>query len=176
MNTPSEVRGVLARIANGLPRTLDAKGSLGRLINFYPSLIPQAISGTPSTVGGTHGALSTLHANDNMRLRYGAERSTIGTMAFWHEVRPLELSRQWLRLVALPGDGRDSTSATPLPGTGTTVVNRRTHVGYLRLLRVLGPSSGPQTSRYPTSTNMSLSRTWEAGCRLYNRCPGRWGN
>jgi hypothetical protein len=67
--------------------------SLGRLIIFYPSLIPQAICGMPSTVGGTREAPSMLHANDDMRMRYGAERSTIGTMAFWHEFMPPELSR-----------------------------------------------------------------------------------
>jgi hypothetical protein len=53
-------------------------------------------------------------------------------MAFWHEVTPPELSRQQLQLVAQPGDGRDSTSATPLPGTGTTIVDRRTRVEYLK--------------------------------------------
>jgi hypothetical protein len=145
-------------------QTLKAIGgcSLGRLIIFYPSLIPQAICGMPSTVGGTHGAPSTLHTNDDMRMRYDIERSTIGTMAFRHEVRPLELSRQRLQLVALPEDGRDNTSATPLPGTGTTVIDRRTHVGYLRLLHLSGPSNGPQTSRSPTSTNTSLSRTQKA--------------
>jgi hypothetical protein len=126
-------------------QTLKAIGgcSLGRLIIFYPSLIPRSIYGTLSTVGGTRGAPSTLHANDDMRMRYDAERSTISIMAFQHEVRPLELSRQWLQLEALPGDGRDSTSATPLPRTGTTVVDKRTHVGYLRSLRVSGPFSGP---------------------------------
>ena len=119
--------------------------SLGQLIIFYPSLIPRAICGTPSTVGEMHRAPSTLRANNDMRMRYGAERSTIGTMVSRHEVTPLELSRQRLQLVAQPEDGRDSTSATPLPGTGTTIVDRRTHVEYLRLLRVLGPSNGPQT-------------------------------
>jgi hypothetical protein len=84
-------------------------------------------------------------------------------MAFQHEVRPLELSRQRLQLVALPGDGRDNTSATPLPGTGTMVVDKRTRLEYLRSLRVLGPFNGPQTLRSPTPTNTSLSRTQEAG-------------
>jgi hypothetical protein len=66
-------------------------------------------------------------------MRYGAEKSTIGTMASWHEVTPPELSRQRLQLVEQPGDGRDNTSATPLPETGTTIANRRTHVEYLLL-------------------------------------------
>jgi hypothetical protein len=118
--------------------------SLGRLIIFYPSLIPRAICDTPSTVGEMRGAPSTLPANDDMRMRYDAERSTIGTMAFRHEVMPPELSRQRLQLVAQPEDGRDSTSATPLPETGTTIVNRRICVEYLRLLCVSGPSSGPK--------------------------------
>jgi hypothetical protein len=110
-----------------------------------------------------HEAPSTLRANDDMRMRYDAERSTIGTTTSRHEVMPLELSRQWLQLVAQPGDGQDSTSATPLPGTGTTIVDKRTRVEYLRLLRVLGPSSGPQTSKSPTSTNTSPTRILEAG-------------
>jgi hypothetical protein len=150
--------------------------SLGRLTIFYPSLIPQAICGTPSIVGGTRGDPSTLRVNDDMRMRYGAERSTIGIMAFQHGVRPLELSRQWLQLVAQPRDGRNSTSVTPLPGTDTIVVDRRTHVEYLRLLRVSGPFSGPQTSRSPTSTNTSLSRTWEAGWPSIQPLPSHWGN
>jgi hypothetical protein len=143
--------------------------SLGRLIIFYPSLIPQAICGTPSTVGEMRGAPSTLRVNDDMRMRYDTERSTIGTMAFWHEVTPPELSRQRLQLVAQPRDGRDSTSATPLPRTDTTIVDRRTRVEYLRLLRVSGLSSGPQSSRSATSTNTSLSKTWEAGWPLSKR-------
>jgi hypothetical protein len=146
-------------------QTLRAIGgcSLGQLIIFYLSLILRAIYGTPSIVGGTRGAPSTLHMNDDMRTRYGIERRTIGIMASLHEVRPLELSRQRLQLVAQPGDGRDSTSATPLPRTGTTVVDRRTRVGYLCSLRVSGPFNGPQTSSSPTLTNTSLSRTQEAG-------------
>jgi hypothetical protein len=42
-------------------------------------------------------------------------------------------------------------------------VDRKTHVGYPCSLRVSGPSSAPQTSRYPTSTSTNLSRTQEAG-------------
>jgi hypothetical protein len=130
---------------------------------------------TPSIVGGTHRAPSTLHANDDMRTRYGAEKSMIGIMTSLHKVRPLELSWQRLQLVAQPGDGRDSTSATPLPRTGTTVVDRRTHVEYLRSLRVSGPFNGPQTSRSPTLTNTSLSRTREAGWSSIPLLPGPLG-
>jgi hypothetical protein len=63
--------------------------SLGRLIIFYPSLILQAIYNMPSTVTEMRGAPSTLHANDDTRMRYNAERSTVGTTASQHEVMPL---------------------------------------------------------------------------------------
>jgi hypothetical protein len=50
-------------------RMLKAIGgySLGQLITFYPSLIPQAICDTPSTVDETRGAPSMLRANDDMK-------------------------------------------------------------------------------------------------------------
>jgi hypothetical protein len=71
MNTPSEVGGVLARIADGLPglRMPRAIGDclLRQLIIFYLSPIHRAIYDTPSIVGGTHGAPSTLRANDDTR-------------------------------------------------------------------------------------------------------------
>jgi hypothetical protein len=92
---------------------------------------------------GMRGAPSTLHANNDMRTRYDVERSTTGIMASLHEVRPLELSWQRLQLVAQPRDGRDNTPANPLPGTDITIADRRTHVEYLRSLRVLRPFNGP---------------------------------
>jgi hypothetical protein len=149
--------------------------SLGRLIIFCLSLILRAIYDTPSIVDETRGAPSTLHANDDMRTRYGAEKNTIGIMASLHEVKPQGLSRQRPQLAAQPGDGRDSTSATPLPRTGTTVVDRRTHVEYLCSLRVSGPFNGPQTSKSPTLTNTSLSRTREAGWPSIPPLPGPLG-
>jgi hypothetical protein len=74
--------------------------SLGRLIIFYPSLIPRVIYDTPSTVGEMHGAPSMLCVNDDMKMRYNAERSTIGTMVFRLKVTPPEWSRRRLRPVA----------------------------------------------------------------------------
>jgi hypothetical protein len=73
MNMPSEVRGVLAQIADGLPQTPDAKGYndylFGWLTTLYPSLIPQAIYDTPSIVGETCGAPSMIHSNDDTKTR-----------------------------------------------------------------------------------------------------------
>jgi hypothetical protein len=148
----------------GLQTPRDIGGcSLGQLTIFCLSLIFRAIDDTPSIVNGTHRAPSMLRANDNMRTRFGAEKSMIGITASLHEVRPPGLSRQQLQLAAQPGDGRGSTSTTPLPGTDTTTVDRKTCVEYRRLLHVSGPFSGPLTSRSPMSTSTNLSRTQEAG-------------
>jgi hypothetical protein len=137
--------------------------SLGQLIIFCLSLILQAIYDMPSIAGGTHGAPSMLRANDDMRTRFGAEKSMIGITASLHEVRPPKLSRQQLQPVARPGDGRGTTSTTPLPRTDIIIVDRRTHVEYRHSLHILGPFSGPRTSKSPTLTSTSLSRTREAG-------------
>jgi hypothetical protein len=106
--------------------------SLGQLIIFCLSLILRAIYNTPSIVGGTRGAPSMLRVNDDMKTRSGADKSMIDIMASLHEVKPLGLSRQRLQLAAQPGDGRGSTSATPLPRIDTTIVDRRTRVEYMR--------------------------------------------
>jgi hypothetical protein len=157
----------LAQIADGLPglQTPRAIGgcSLGWPTTFYLSLIHQATYDTPSTVGEMHGAPSTPRANDNMRTRSGAGKNMIGITAFLRRVRPPELSRQRLRLVAQPGDGRGTTTTTPLPRTGIIIDDRRTPVEYWHSLRALGPFNGPQTSKSPTSTSTSLSRIREAG-------------
>ena len=141
----------------------------------YRLLTRRTIYDTPSTVVETREAPSMLHVNDDMRMKYGTERSMIGIMASLHEVRPLGLSRQRLQLAAQPGDGRGITSATPLPGTDTTIVDMRTHVEYQHSLRVLGPFSGTLTSKSPTSTSTSLRRTREAGWLSIPLLPGPLG-
>jgi hypothetical protein len=77
-------------------RTLRAIGgcSLGQLITFYLSLIHRVTYDMPSTVGETHGAPSTPRANDNTRMRSGAEKNMTGITASLRGVRPPELSRQ----------------------------------------------------------------------------------
>jgi hypothetical protein len=137
--------------------------SLGQPTTFYHSLIRRAIYDTPSTVGGTRGAPSTLHANDDTRTRSIAEKSMTEITASRHGVRPPGLSRQRLRLVAPPGDDRGTTTTTPLPGTDIIIDDKRTRVEYRHLLHASRPSSGPLTSRSPTLTNMNPSRIREAG-------------
>jgi hypothetical protein len=160
----------------GLQTPRDIGGfSLGQLTIFCFSLILRAIYDTPSIVDGMHGAPTMLRANDDMRTRFSAEKSMIGITTSLHEVRPPGLSRQQLQLVAQLGDGRGSTSTTPLPRTDTTTVDRRTRAEYRRLLHVSGPFSGPLTSRSPTSTSTSLSRTQEAGWPSIPLLPGLLG-
>jgi hypothetical protein len=67
--------------------------SLGQLTIFCLSLIPRAIYDTPSIVDRTRGSPSMLHANDDMRTRFGAEKNMIGITASLHEVRPPGLNR-----------------------------------------------------------------------------------
>jgi hypothetical protein len=136
--------------------------SLEQPTTFYHLLIRRAIYDTPSTVGGTHGAPSMLHANNDTRTRSIAEKSTTGITASQHGVRPPGPSRPRLRLVAPPGDGRGTTTITPLPGTYIIIDDKRTRVEYRRLLHASGPFSGPLTSRSPTLTNMNPSRIREA--------------
>jgi hypothetical protein len=136
--------------------------SLGQLITFYLSLIHRVIYDTPSTISETHGAPSTPRANDDTRTRSGVEKNMTGITTSLRGVRPPELSRQRLRLVARPGDGRGTTTTTPLPGIDIITDDRRIRVEYRRLLHVSGPSNGPLTLKSPTSTSTSLSRIREA--------------
>jgi hypothetical protein len=149
------------------PRLLTSRATVGyslkQQIIFYPLLTRRTIYDTPSTVGGTHGAPSTLRANDDMRTRSITGKSTTGITASQHEVRLPGPSRPRLQLVAPPGDGRGTTTTTPLPGTDNIIDDRRTRVEYRHLLRASGPFSAPLSSRYPMSTNMNLSRIQEAG-------------
>jgi hypothetical protein len=148
--------------------------SLGQPITFYHSPIHRMTYDTPSTVGETHGAPSTLRASNDTRTRSVAGRSTTGITTSRHGVRPPGPSRSRLRLVAPPGNGRGTTTTTPLPGKDIITDDKKTAVEYQRLLHALGPFYGPLTSRSPTSTNMNLRRIWEAG-RLYHCCLSRWG-
>ena len=137
--------------------------SLRQPITFYLSHTRRTIYDTPSTVAGTREAPSMLRVNDDMRTRSAAGRSTTGIMASQLGARPPELSRQRPQLAVLPGDGRGTTTTTPLPGTDIIPDDKKTRVECLPLLHALGPFNGPLTSRYPMSTNMNLSRIQEAG-------------
>jgi hypothetical protein len=145
-----------------MPRAIDGCSPRQPTI-FYCLLTRRTIYDTLSTAVGTRKAPSMLRMNDGMRTRSAAGRSTTGIVASQLGARPPELSRQRPRLAVLPGDGRGTTTTTPLPGTDIILDDRRTHVECLPLLHALGPFNGPLTSRYPMSTNMNLSRIQGAG-------------
>jgi hypothetical protein len=144
------------------PRAIDGC-SLRQPITFYLSLTHRTIYDTPSTVAGTRGAPSMPRVNDDTRTRSAPGKSTTGTTTSQPGVRSPGLSRQRLRLAVPLGDGRGTTTTTPLPGTDIIPDDKRTHVEYLHLLHASGPFNGLLTSRYPMSTNMNLSRIQEAG-------------
>jgi hypothetical protein len=168
MNTPSVVGGVLARIADGLPRTPDAEGYrrlLTRAANHLlplthpPSNLRHAINSRRDTQSFINASRERRHENEIWRREeYDRDHDILA------RVKPRELSRQRLQPAARPMDDRGTTSTTPLPGTDIIIVDRRTHVEYRCSLHVLGPFSGPLTSKSPTSTSTSLNRTREAGC------------
>jgi hypothetical protein len=62
------------------PKAIDGY-SLRQPTTFYPLLIRQTIYDMPSTVGGTHEALSTRHVNDDTRTKSVAGKSTTGITA-----------------------------------------------------------------------------------------------
>jgi hypothetical protein len=144
------------------PRAIDACSPRQPTI-FYLSLTRRTTCDTPSTAAETRGVPSMLRVNDGMRTRYAAERNTIGITTSPLGVKPPEPNQRRPRLAELPGDGRGTTTTTPLPGTDIIPDDRRTHVECPPLLHALGPFNGPLTSRYPMSINMNLSRTQEAG-------------
>jgi hypothetical protein len=148
----------------GLPTPKDTDDySLRRPTIFYRLLTRRTTYDTPSTVAETREALSMLRANGGMKTKFAVGRSTTEIMAFRLKARPPRLSRQQLQLAVPPGDGRGTTTTTPLPGTDVVPDDRRTHAKYPLLHHALGPSNGLLTSRYPMSTNMNLSRIQGVG-------------
>jgi hypothetical protein len=97
-------------------------------------------------------------------------------MVFRREVVQHESSWRQLRPIVHSRDGRDDLIPTPLPGTDGVNIGRRIHVEFLRLLLASELSNGLLTSRSPTSTNISLSRTREAGWSSTQPLSGCWGN
>jgi hypothetical protein len=54
-------------------------------------------------------------------------------------------------------------TTTPLPGVDIILDDKKTRAECRHLLRASEPFNGLLTSRYPTLTNMNLSRIREAG-------------
>jgi hypothetical protein len=166
LNTLSEVGGVLAQKVDDLPRTPDVEG-YRRLLTQAANLLPLA-----------HPANDLHHAINSRR----DERSTISSSRdrrHENEIRHREeydrdhgvLAR--IRATRIESAGASTNSpfqgrlrrpnTDSLPRTNDAIICKRMRAESPRLLLASGPSNGLLTSRSPTSTNMSLSRTWEAG-------------
>jgi hypothetical protein len=136
------------------PRAIDACSPKQPTI-FYLSLTHRTICDTPSTVAETRGAPSMLRANDDTGTRSAAGRSTTGIMASQLEVKPPEPSQRRPRLAVLPGDGRGTSTTTPLPGTDIISDDRRTHdlggwlAVYITAARAAGASEDVMTTYLP---------------------------
>jgi hypothetical protein len=167
MNMPSEVEGVLARIADGLPRTPDAEGYRRLFTQAANHLLPLA-----------HPSNDLRHAINS---RQDARSSINASRERWHE-NEIHRWEEYDRDHGIPARsqatrtesatastgsttrGRSrTTTTTPLPGTDIILDDKKTRVECPPLLHALGPFNGPLTSRCPTSTNMNLSRIQEDG-------------
>jgi hypothetical protein len=169
----------LAQIADGLPepqmrRVID-DSLLRRPIIFYLPLILRTTCVTPSTADETREAPSALHATDDARMKQGAGRSTTEIMVYRRAAVQHGSSQRQLQQKVHSGNGRDDLIPTPLPGTDGAIIGKRMRAEFPRLLLASGPSNGLLTSRSPTSTNMSLSRTREDGWLSIQLPPGLLG-
>jgi hypothetical protein len=179
MNTPSEVGGVLARIADGLPRTPGAEGYqwlLTRAANHLlplahpPSDLRHAINSRQDARSSINASRERRHKNEIRRREEYDRDHSVPAQSRATQVESAAASTSG----PIQGQSRRHIT-TPLPGTGTMNVDKKTHVEYMRLLHVSGPSNGPQTSRSPMSTSMSLSRTQEACWSSIRPPPGPLG-
>jgi hypothetical protein len=100
MNTPSEVGGVLARIADGLPRTPDDEGYRRLFTQAANHLLPLAHppSDLRHATNSRRDARSSINASRARRHenKTGAGKNMTGITASLRGVRPPELSRQRL--------------------------------------------------------------------------------
>jgi hypothetical protein len=147
MNTPSEVGGVLARIADGLPRTPDAEGYQRLLTRAANHLLP--LAHPPGdlwhAINSRRDARSSINASREQR-----HENEIRRREEYDRDHGVPVRSQATRVESAAdstggttrGRSRQHINNSP-PRTGTTIANRRTCVEYPRLLRVSGPSSGP---------------------------------
>jgi hypothetical protein len=167
MNTPSEVGEVLARIADGLPRTPDAEGYRRLFTQATNHLLPLAHppNNLRHAINSRRDAWSSINASRERR-----HENEIHHREEYDQDHDILARSQATRTESATAstDGttrgrRGTTTTTPLTGKDIITDDKKTVVEYRRLLHASGPFNGPRTSRSPMSTNMNLSRIREAG-------------
>jgi hypothetical protein len=147
MNTPSEVGGVLAWIADGLPRTPDAEGYRRLLtqaanhllpLTHPPSNLRHAINSWRDAQSSINASRERRHENE-IRRREEYDRDH-GIPARSQATRTESTTAS---TGGMTGDGRGTMTTTPLPGTDIIIDDRRTCVEYRRSLHASEPFNGP---------------------------------
>jgi hypothetical protein len=112
MNTPSEVDGVLARIADGLPRTLDAKG--------YRRLFTQA----------TNHLLPLVHPPNDLRHAINSHRDAQSSINASRERRhenEIRRREEYNRDHGIPARSQATRTESATASTGGTTQGRSRH-------------------------------------------------
>jgi hypothetical protein len=167
MNTSSEVGGVLARIADGLPRTPDAEGYRRLFTQVANHLLPLA-----------HPPNDLRHAINSRR----DARSSINASRERRHENEIRRREEYDRDHGIPARSQATRTESATASTGGTTRDRsRNHndyspprdrhhprrqedtCGVTALTPRLRAIQWPPTSSYPMSTNMNLSRIQEAG-------------
>jgi hypothetical protein len=167
MNTPSEVGGVLARIADGLPQTPNAEGYRRLFTQAANHLLPLAHppNDLRHAINSRRDARSSINASREQR-----HENEICRREEYDRDHGIPARSQATRTESATASTGGTTrgrsrnhKTTPLPGTDIIPDDKKTRVECLPLLHALGPFNGPLTSRYQMSTNMNLSRIQEVG-------------
>jgi hypothetical protein len=167
MNTPSEVGGVLARIADGLPRTPDVEGYRRLFTQAANHLLPLAHppNDLRHTINSRRDARSSINASRERRHENEIHRREEYDRD--HDIPARSQATRTESATASTGGTTRGRSRNhnnySLPGTDIIPDDKKTRVECLHLLHALEPFNGPLISRYPMSTNMNLSRIQEAG-------------
>jgi hypothetical protein len=167
MNTPSEVSGVLARIADGLPRTPDVEGYWRLFTQAANHLLPLA-----------HPSNDLRHAINSRR----DARSSINASRERRHENEICHREEYDRDHGIPARSQATRTESATASTGGTTRGRSRHhdnhslprerhhhrrqedsSGVSALTPRLRAIQWPLTSRSPTSTNVNLSRIREAG-------------
>jgi hypothetical protein len=180
MNTPSEVGGVLAQIANGLPRTSDAEGYRRLLTRAANHLLP--IAHPPSdlrhTINSQRDARSSINAScdrwHESEIRRWEEYDKDHSVPARSRATRVESTTT---STSGPTRGRSRRHTTSSPPRDRPYERRQEDTcGVSTLTPRLRAIQWPPTSKSRTSTSMSPSRTQGLVGHLHDRRLDRWGD